>query len=121
MLAHLCSMLEEYMTAPRFDHDVLADTLDHALRTGGDFAEVFVEDRRSSSGRFDDGRIEELVSGRARGAGLRVVRGDTTGFAHTADLSPEGLHAAAEAAAGAARGGGGGTGTVALPAAASDR
>ena len=90
------------------DHDVLQSTLDHALRNGGDFAEVFVEDRRSSSGRFDDGRVEELVSGRDRGAGLRVVRGDTTGFAHTADLSPAGLLRAAEAAAAAARGGGGG-------------
>jgi TldD protein len=83
--------------------DVLRSTLEAALRHGGDFAEVFVEDRRSSSARFDDGRAEELVSGRERGAGIRVVRGDTTGFAHTADLSPEGLRAAAEAAAGAAR------------------
>jgi TldD protein len=89
--------------------DVLRSTLEHALRHGGDFAEVFVEDRRSSSARFDDGRAEELVSGRERGAGIRVVRGDTTGFAHTADLSPEGLRSAAEAAAGAAHGGGGGT------------
>jgi TldD protein len=96
------------------EHDVLQATLDHALNRGGEFAEVFVEDRRSSSGRFDDGRIEELVSGRDRGAGLRVVRGDTTGFAHTADLTPEGLRQAAEAAAGAARGGGGGSHTVAL-------
>ena len=107
------------MTAPLIDHGVLQATLDHALRGGGDFAEVFVEDRRSSNARFDDGRIEELVSGRDRGAGLRVVRGDTTGFAHTADLSPEGLLQAAEAAAGAARGGGGGTNTVALGAPAS--
>src|SRR5260370_37422764 len=107
------------MTAPMLEPGVLQATLDHALRSGGEFAEVFVEDRRSSNGRFDDGRIEELVSGRDRGAGLRVVRGETTGFAHTADLSPEGLRNAAEAAAGAARGGGGGTNTVALGAASS--
>jgi TldD protein len=112
-------MHEAYMTAPLIESDVLQATLDHALSLGGDFAEVFVEDRRSSNGRFDDGRIEELVSGRDRGAGLRVVRGDTTGFAHTADLSPEGLRQAAEAAAGAARGGTGGTNTVALRAVAS--
>src|SRR5213595_133437 len=96
------------------DHDLLSATLDHALRNGGDFAEVFAEDRRSSSGRFDDGRVEELVSGRDRGAGLRVVRGDTTGFAHTSDLSPAGLLAASDAAAAAARGGTGGGRTVAL-------
>ncbi|HEX5096754.1 MAG TPA: TldD/PmbA family protein [Acidimicrobiia bacterium] len=96
------------------DADVLQSTIDAALRNGGEFAEVFVEDRRSSNGRFDDGRVEELVSGRSRGAGLRVVRGDTTGFAHTSDLSPDGLRKAAEAASAAARGGGGGTQTVAL-------
>ena len=96
------------------DDALVATTLDAALRTGGDFAEVFVEDRRSSSGRLDDGRIEELGSGRSRGAGIRVVSGDTTGFAHTADLSEPGLLAAAAAAGAAARGGGGGVRTVDL-------
>jgi TldD protein len=96
------------------DRELLQDTLEHALRHGGAFAEVFVEDRVSSSGRFDDGRVEELVSGRDRGAGIRVVRGDTTGFAHTADLSRAGLRRAAEAAAGAARDRDGGTRVVPL-------
>jgi TldD protein len=83
---------------------VLQRTLQAALRRGGDFAEVFVEDRRVASARLDDGKVEELVSGRERGAGIRVVRGDTTGFAHTADLSELGLRDAAEAAATASRG-----------------
>ncbi len=98
------------------DSDVIHQTLDAALARGADFAEVFVEDVRSSSASLDDGRIEELVSGRDRGAGIRVVRGDTTGFAHTADLSAAGLTEAAKVAAAAARDGGGGVRTVALPA-----
>ena len=73
------------------------------MRTGADFAEIFAEDRRSSSAILDDGRVEEVVSGRDRGAGIRVVVGETTGFAHTADLSDAGLAAAAGAAAAAAR------------------
>src|SRR3954452_23019257 len=85
-----------------------------ALRTGGEFAEVFAEDKRSSSAVLDDGRVEELTSGRDRGAGVRVVVGDTTGFAHTADLSEAGLVAAAQAAAAAARSGGGGSRVVPL-------
>jgi len=93
---------------------VVQRVLGAALRSAGDFAEVFVEDRRSSSARLDDGRIEELTSGRDRGAGIRVVRGDTTGFAHTSDLTEEGLRAAAQAAGAAARGGGGGVRQVAL-------
>ena len=96
------------------EESVISRVLGTALRTGGDFAEVFVEDKRSSSAVLDDGKVEELTSGRDRGAGIRVVVGDTTGFAHTADLTEAGLAAAAEAAAAAARGGGGGTRTVAL-------
>ena len=96
------------------DEAVLQRTLHQALKGGGDFAEVFAEDRRLASARLDDAKIEELVSGRERGAGIRVVRGDTTGFAHTADLSEEGLRAAAEAAAAAAHGTPGESHVVAL-------
>ena len=86
------------------DDAVLERTLGVALLRGGDFAEVFAEDRQSASARLDDAKVEEFVSGRERGAGIRVVRGDTTGFAHTSDLSEDGLRSAAEAAAAAARG-----------------
>jgi TldD protein len=96
------------------EESVLQRVLSTALRTGGDFAEVFVEDRRSSSAVLDDGKVEEFTSGRDRGAGIRVIRGETTGFAHTADLSEEGLRAAADAAGAAARGGGGGVREIAL-------
>jgi TldD protein len=94
--------------------DVLERTLAVATARGGDFAEVFVEDRVTSSASMDQQKVEELSSGRDRGAGIRVVIGDTTGFAHTADLSEAGLRAAAEAAAAVARGGGGGVKEIAL-------
>jgi TldD protein len=96
------------------DEAVVARALRRALSTGGEFAEVFAEDRRGSTVALDDGRIEDISSGRERGAGIRVVAGNTTGFAHTADLSEQGLLKAAEAASGAARSGGGGTREVAV-------
>src|SRR5689334_17058313 len=96
------------------DEAVVQRVLGVALRTGGDFAELFAEERRSSAAQLDDGRVEELTSGREAGAGIRVVVGETTGFAHTADLSEPGLRAAAEAAAAAARNGGGGVRQTAL-------
>jgi TldD protein len=86
------------------EESVVSRTLHTALRDGGDFAEVFAEDRRVATARLDDAKVEEFVSGRERGAGIRVVRGDTTGYAHTADLSERGLREAAVAAAAAARG-----------------
>ncbi|GMU78679.1 MAG: TldD protein [Acidimicrobiia bacterium] len=88
------------------EEDLVERTLTAALVRGGDLAEIFVEDRANVTARLDDGRVEEIVSGRSRGAGIRVVRGESTGFAHTADLSPRGLEAAAAAAAAAATEGG---------------
>ena len=96
------------------DHDLIQRTLSTALRTGGELAEIFVEDKASSNAIFDDGKVENLSSGRDRGAGIRVIVGDTTGFAHTADLTEAGLAEAAEAAGAAARSGGGGVVEVAL-------
>jgi TldD protein len=96
------------------DDDVLERVLGAALRTGGEFAEVFASDWQGTGVGLDDGRIEQLSTGRSRGAGIRVVRGDTTGFAHTADVTENGLLAAARAAAEAASQGGGGARVVAL-------
>jgi TldD protein len=96
------------------EQDVLQRVLGTALERGGEFAEVFVEDRTTSSAMLDQRRVEELSSGRDRGAGIRVVFGETTGFAHTADLSERGLLAAAQAAAAVAREGGGGVREIKL-------
>jgi len=96
------------------DQDVLERVLATALHSGGEFAEVYAEDKQSTTAGLDDGRVEQMTSGRDRGAGIRVVRGDTTGFAYTADLSETGLRAAAQAAGSAAAQGGGGTRTVGL-------
>jgi TldD protein len=97
--------------------EVVERTLSVALSRGGDFAEVFAEDRSSVHARLDDGRVEELATGRSRGVGIRVVRGETTGFAHTADLSEAGLAAAAAAAAAASTESGAPVRVAALPAA----
>ena len=96
------------------DHDIVERVLSSATRTGAEFAELYAEDKRSTSASLDDGRVEQVNTGRDRGVGIRVIAGDTTGYAYTADLSEPGLLAAAEAAAAAARGGGGGARVVSL-------
>jgi TldD protein len=102
--------------APLVAADVVQRVVAAGLERGADFAELFVEEKRSSSALLDDGKVEELTSGRDRGAGVRVVVGESTGFAHTSDLSESGLLAAARTAAAAARGAGAGTSVVALEA-----
>jgi TldD protein len=91
---------------PVLDEAVVRDVLRTALRSGGRFAEIFGEERHSTSIRLDDRRIEELTEGADRGAGIRVVAGDTSAYAYSNRLDPAALGEAAEAAAAAARGGG---------------
>ncbi len=99
---------------PLVEADVLARVLAKGRSTGAEFAEIYIEDKRSTSAGLDDGKVEQVTSGRDRGAGIRVVAGETTGFAHTSDLSERGLLAAATAAAEAAKQGDGGVHTIAL-------
>ena len=100
--------------SPLIEPDVIARVLAKGRSTGAEFSEIYVEDKRSTSAGLDDGKVEQVTSGRDRGAGIRVIAGDTTGFAHTSDLSERGLLAAAEAAAAAAKQGDGGVHTIAL-------
>ena len=107
-------MAKTQSAEPLVAPDVLERVLAAGRSTGAEFSEVYVEDKRSTSAGLDDGKVEQVTSGRDRGAGIRVVSGETTGFAHTSDLSERGLLAAAQAAAMAAKQGGGGVNKVQL-------
>ncbi|MEQ8201832.1 MAG: TldD/PmbA family protein [Syntrophomonadaceae bacterium] len=77
------------------DRDLLAAVLDTALKKGGQFAEIYVEDRLTSNILCDDDRIERIHSGREKGAGIRLIEGGRTFYVYTNDLSREGLIRAA--------------------------
>ncbi len=49
--------------------------LAEAVRTGGDFAELFMEDTRSSELSLVDGAIDSATTGRRHGAGIRIYNG----------------------------------------------
>jgi TldD protein len=86
------------------DAAVAERVLARALANGGHFAEVFSERRRGFSMSIDESRIEAVQSGSEEGAGVRVVEGGTTYFAHVDGLDPADLERAADEAAAALRG-----------------
>jgi TldD protein len=92
------------MTASVLDESLVRDVLAAALASGGRFAEVYAEERRSTSVRLDDGKVEDLTTGVDRGAGIRVVAGDTTAYAHSNRFGREALLEAARAASAAVSG-----------------
>ncbi len=78
--------------------------LDEALRTGGDFSELYLQDTESNSLSMIDGKVENANFSRRVGAGVRVLSGTRSAYAYTADTSEEALLSAAKAAATALKG-----------------
>lgn len=85
--------------------ETLARALGAALEKGGDFAEVFYEDRFTTIIFAEEAKIERVKTGRDTGAGIRVMRGESSSYAYTDDLSEESLMNAARVAGAAARDG----------------
>lgn len=83
--------------------EVAERVLRRALAAGGDFAEVFAEKSAGLTMAIDESRIESVQSGASAGAGVRVLSGGTTYFAHVDGLDPADLERAAGEAAAALR------------------
>ena len=75
---------------------------------GADDGELFLERRRSEVVSYDDGRVRQASYDASEGFGLRAVRGETAGYAHSTEISEGALRRAAETAR-LAVGDGGGT------------
>jgi len=89
------------------DQDRALSLLREAV-AGADDGELFLERRRSEVISFDDGRIKTASYDASEGFGLRAVRGETAGYAHSTTLDEAALRRAV-ATARLAVGDGGGT------------
>ena len=75
---------------------------------GADDGELFLERRKSEVISFDDGRVKTASFDASEGFGLRAVRGETAGYAHSTTIDEHALKRAV-ATARLAVGDGGGT------------
>ncbi|WP_424929636.1 metalloprotease TldD [Amaricoccus tamworthensis] len=101
-------------TSPRFrpfetslDEAEALDVLRSAT-DGADDGELFLERKRSEALVFDDGRLKTATYDASEGFGLRSVRGETAGYAHSTEISISALKRASETTR-LAVGAGGGT------------
>ncbi|WP_323041370.1 metalloprotease TldD [Gemmobacter sp.] len=74
---------------------------------GAEDGELFLERRRSESLVLDDGRIRQASYDATEGFGLRAVKGEVAGYAHSTDISLAALRRASETARLAVGDGGG--------------
>jgi TldD protein len=99
------------------DHDRALVLLREAV-AGADDGELFLERSRSEVLMFDDGRVKTASYDASEGFGLRAVRGETAGYAHSTEISE---HALKRAVATARLAVGEGGGTMASPPQATNR
>ena len=92
------------MAGGLLDPGLAGKVLARALEHGGDLAEVFCEDRHGFGLQIDESRIEHPQGGGERGAGIRVVSGEISYFAHVDGLEEPDLMQAADSAASALAG-----------------
>jgi TldD protein len=74
---------------------------------GADDGELFLERRVSESVSFDDGRVRNASYNAAEGFGLRAVRGEVAGYAHSTHMTHDAVRRAGETARLAVGDGGG--------------
>jgi len=81
------------------DETLLRVAFDKALSRGADWAELFFEHRVDHHLGLEDGAVNRAFTAVTLGVGVRVVRGDQTGYAYTEELTPARVAEAAATAA----------------------
>ncbi|WP_378942239.1 metalloprotease TldD [Paracoccus sp. R86501] len=92
--------------AAQLDQDSALSILQQAVH-GADDGELFLERSQSETLVFDDGRLRNSSFMAGQGFGLRAVRGEVSGYAHSSEITVPSLQRAAETARLAVGNGGG--------------
>jgi TldD protein len=87
------------------DREIARKLLSVALEKGGDYADLFFEYSVSGSYAYDDGILKSVGRYVSMGLGVRVMKGDATGYAYVEDLDIAAMRHAARTAAQIAAGG----------------
>ncbi|HEX2968186.1 MAG TPA: TldD/PmbA family protein [Bacteroidales bacterium] len=80
------------------DKETLSKVIAKALEKGGNFADVYLENRISRQIIMEESKFKSGLYGISQGAGVRVISGNRTGYAYTDEITEEKLMRAAEVA-----------------------
>jgi TldD protein len=86
------------------DKELLVKVLKKTRLYGGEYAEIFVERKKSVSIQCEDKNIEKVITGVDAGFGIRLISNGRTSYAHSNDLSEVSLLKAASEVSKAATG-----------------
>jgi len=87
------------------EKEILQKVIRRLLSNGGEYADIYEEHRRQTSLVLEDGKLEKVITGSEKGAGLRLIYKGKTAYAYSNELTEEALlEAAAEVSRAAAAG-----------------
>jgi TldD protein len=72
----------------RVDTPLAQRLLEAALSRGGDYADLYFEYRYGADFILEEGRVKSVGRGITLGLGVRVLKGDATGYAYCEELEP---------------------------------
>src|SRR5580765_5614795 len=73
--------------------------LERALSQGGDYADLYFEYRAGADYSYEDEKVKSVGRGITLGLGVRVLKGDATGYAYCEELTWEAMAQVARTAA----------------------
>jgi TldD protein len=79
--------------------EMIRQVMNEALSKGGDYCDIFFEHKISNTIRLEDNLVNRAYSNVDFGVGIRVIKGDQTGFSFTEEITLEAMKNAAKTAA----------------------
>jgi len=90
---------EGYLNHFEVDPRLLQKVIDAAMEKGADYADLFFEHTIENYSTLEDSKVNQAYSNVGFGVGIRVLRGDQTGYAFSETVTPEAMLKAARTAA----------------------
>jgi TldD protein len=96
--------LEQMSLGHYFDHflvneKMIREVMQQALSRGGDYCDVYFQHTISNNIGLEDKAVNRALSNIDFGVGIRVLKGDQTGYSFTEEISPKAMKQAALTAA----------------------
>jgi TldD protein len=100
----LSNSAEGYLTHFEVTTGQLHDVIRTAMEKGADYADLFFEHTLTNYSTLEDGKVDRASSNIGYGVGIRVLKGDQTGYAFSETITPEAMLKAAKTASNIANG-----------------
>jgi TldD protein len=89
---------ESYLNHFEVTPELLSKVIKAAMEKGADYADLYFQHSISNNSTLEDGKVNQAYSNIGYGVGIRVLKGDQTGFAFSESITPEAMLRAAKTA-----------------------